>query len=108
MRAIQGSHPGLPMQPTLNVGPESRPIVGDTFPTLGWYAGKLSLGLFYLRTFSERGRNVNGLLAAQVESSSVVMCHGQLMSMQEYLGPKLYAWNGRLIQKVLKFKGQDC
>ena len=30
------------------------------------------------------------------------------MSMQEYPGPKLYAWNGRLIQKVLKFKGQDC
>ena len=23
-------------------------------------------------------------------------------------GPKLYAWSGRLIQKVLKFKGQDC
>ena len=26
----------------------------------------------------------------------------------QYPGPKLYAWNGRLIQKVLKFKGQDC
>ena len=108
MRAIQGSRPGLPMQPSLNVDPESGPIVGDTFATLVWYAGKLSLGLFYLRTLSERGRNVNGLSAAQVESSSVVMCHGQLMSMQEYPGPKLYAWNGRLIQKVLKFKGQDC
>ena len=30
------------------------------------------------------------------------------MSTQEYPFPKLYAWNGRLIQKVLKFKGQDC
>ena len=29
-------------------------------------------------------------------------------SLQEYRGPKLYAWNGRLIQQVLKFKGQDC
>ena len=28
--------------------------------------------------------------------------------MQEYPGPQLYAWNRRLIQKVLKFKGQDC
>ena len=34
MRAIQGSRPGLPMQPTLNVDPECGPIVGDTFATL--------------------------------------------------------------------------
>ena len=108
MRAIQGSRPGLPMQPTLNVDHESGPIVGVIFARLVWYARKLSLGLFYLRTLSERSRNVNGLSAAQVESSSVVMCHGQLMCMQEYPYPKLYAWNGRLMQKVLKFKGQDC
>ena len=40
MRAIQVSHPGLPMQPTLNVDPECGPIVGDTFATLVWYARK--------------------------------------------------------------------
>ena len=50
MRAIQGSHPGLPKQPTLNLDPESGPIVGDTFATLVCCVGKLSLGLFYLRT----------------------------------------------------------
>ena len=53
MRAIQGSRPGLPMQPTLNADPESGPIVGDPFATLVWYAGKSSLGLFYLRTQAE-------------------------------------------------------
>ena len=106
MCAIQSAPPGLPMQPTLNTDRESNPIV---FATLVWYAGsKLSLGLFYLRRMSEDGRNVSGLSAAHVESSSVVMCHGQLMSMQEYPGPQLYAWSGRLTQKVLKFKGQDC
>ena len=87
MCAIQGSCPGLPMRPTLNVDPESGPIVGGIFATLVWFVGKLSLGLFYLRTLSKRGRNVNGLSAAQVESSCVVMCPRQLMSMQEYPGP---------------------
>ena len=106
MRAIQGSRPGLPMQPTVIVDHECGPFVGDTFAKLVWYPGKLSLGLFYLRTLSERGRNLNGLSAAQVESSSVVIYHGQLMSMQEYPGPELYAYNGRLIEKVLKFKGK--
>ena len=110
MLATQSSCPCTPMQPTVNAvnaDPESNPIVGDSFATLVWYVGsKLSLGLFYLKALSEHGRNVSGLSVAQVESSSVVMCHGQLMSMQEYPGPQLYAWNGRLVQKVLKFKGQ--
>ena len=45
---------------------------------------------------------------AENEHSSVIMCHGQLMSVEEYPIPQLHAWNGMLVQKVLKFRGEHC
>ena len=96
-------------EPTLNLSGGDGPIVGDTFATLVFYEKKkLSLALFYLRALTCRGKKMADVATAEIEHSSVIMCHGQLMSVEEFPVPQLHAWNGMLVQKVLKFRGEHC
>ena len=47
------------------------------------------------------------MATAEIEHSSVIMCHGKL-SVGEFRVPQLHAWNGMLVHKVLKFRGEQC
>ena len=42
------------------------------------------------------------------EHSSVIMCHGQLMSVETFPLLQLHAWHGMLVQKVCKFRRENC
>ena len=102
------SRPGLPAEPTLYLNGEDGPIVRDTFATLVFCEKKKpSLAMFYLCALTCRGKKMPDVATAEIEHSSVIMCHGQLMS-EEFPVPKLHAWNGMLVQKVLKFRGENC
>ena len=92
-----------------NLNGEDGPIVGDAFATLVFYEKKkLSLALFYLRALTCRGKKMADVATTEIVHSSVIMCHGQLMSVEEVPVPQLHAWNGMLVQKVLKFRGENC
>ena len=108
-RALQQARPGLAAEPKLNLSGGDGPIVGDTFATLVFYEKKkLSLALFYLRALTCRGKKMADVATAEIEHSSGIMCHGQLMSVEEFPVPQLHVWNGMLVQKVLKFRGEQC
>ena len=108
-RALHQARLRLLAEPTFNLNGEDGPIAGDKFATLVFYEKKkLSLALFYLPTLTCCGKKMADVATAEIEHSSVIMCHGRLMSVEEFPVPQLHAWNGMLVQKVFKFRCENC
>ena len=76
-RALEKARPGLPAEPTFNLNGEDGPNVGEKVDGFVFCEKKkLSRALFYKRALTCCGKKMPDVATADVEHSSLLVCHG--------------------------------